>query len=84
LKSCKETEAILHRILIYKIVRHIILGTTTPNGNFICTFPSGNGYIDVVFTWKDDEIKKVERFQLDPGAPKEVLLTTTTITKNET
>jgi hypothetical protein len=56
-------------MLIYKIVRHIIILGTTPNYNLICTFPSENGYIDVVLTWKGDGFTKVPRFKLKPGAP---------------
>jgi hypothetical protein len=75
LKSCKETEITLHRMLICKIARHIIILGTTFNCNLICTFPSGNGYIDVVLTWKGGGFAKVRRFKFDPEAPTKASLT---------
>jgi hypothetical protein len=66
---------LLYRMLIYKIVRHIIVIGSTPNYNLICTFPSGNRYIDIVLTWKNDGSTKVRRFKLDSQAPTKVSLT---------
>jgi hypothetical protein len=52
----------------------MILGTTS-DYNFICTFPSGNGYIDVVLTWKDDRSTKAQRFKLNPETSTKASLT---------
>jgi hypothetical protein len=59
-------------MLIYKIVRRIICSAS--NCNFICIFPSGNGYINVVLDLEDDGFK-VRRFKLDPEAPTKASLT---------
>jgi hypothetical protein len=87
----------LHRILTYKIVRHIICDFIPYNVSY--TFPEGNWYIEVAFVrddhelaenWSYYEVKearcnyeltKARRFKLDPKAPTEVSLTMTP--KNE-
>jgi hypothetical protein len=57
-------------MLIYKIGRRITIHNTALNYKLICTFPEGNGYINVALAWEDE----VRRFKLDPEVPTEVPL----------
>jgi hypothetical protein len=64
-------------MLIYGIVRHIITINPFYPYNLSCKFPKGDRCIDVVSTLGDNGPEKAWRFQLDPEAPKEVLLANT-------
>jgi hypothetical protein len=77
LKTCKEIETILHRMLIYKIIRYIIMIYPFWNRSLSRRFPSGNWYIDVLLAWRDHEFAEARRFKLDSEAPTKVSLTTT-------
>ena len=63
LKICKETDRILHRMLIYEIVRYIM----DPMGKFrlSCTFPSRIGSINVTVIWERWP-NEVFKFELNP------------------
>jgi hypothetical protein len=60
-------------MLIYGIVR--VIEGRRPISTLSCTFPEGNGYIDVVFTRLNNEYREVRKIKLDPKAPTEVPLT---------
>jgi hypothetical protein len=50
--------------------------------NLSFTFPSGNGYIDVVLAWLDGGFREVWKIKLDPEASTKIPLTMAP--KNET
>ena len=66
LKNCKKTDRVLHGMIIYEIIRHII--DIKLNCNLSCTFPSGNRLITVVLNFRDQS-KEILKFELDPETP---------------
>jgi hypothetical protein len=65
----------MHRMLIYKIARHIIILHSTYDCDLICTFSEGNRYVDVILTWEGKEFTKVQKFKLDPKTSTKILFT---------
>jgi hypothetical protein len=76
LKNCKETEILLYEMLIYKIVSRIIMFSPL-HLSLSCTFPKGNRIITSFLLNDSHKFLHVQRFELDPEAPKKALLTTT-------
>jgi hypothetical protein len=73
---------LLFETLIYKIARRITTIDTTLNCSFNCTFPKRNGIITSFLLTYSHKFLHVQRFELDPEAPKKVLLIDAS--KNET
>jgi hypothetical protein len=82
LNNRKETDILLYEMLIYKIVRRIVMVYPSLNCNLSCTFQKGNRIINSLVLDCSSELLHVQSFELDPEAPKKVLLTATS--KNET
>jgi hypothetical protein len=69
---CKETDRVLHRMLVCEIFRD--LRSTQANETLSCRFPSRTGFICVTLLWDDES--EVLTFKLEPGKSIEVPIDT--------